>query len=97
MTERVRLESVLQQERQLLEERVKERTAALLWLQAAEAALCTKTGVPGEYGHDELRTPMTLIMGMTELALKRAAVADVRPMPQEVQTAAKSSWCCSTI
>lgn len=42
-----------------------------------------------ELPFEELRTPMTLIMGMTELALKRAAVADVRPMLQEVQTAAK--------
>lgn len=60
VTERVRLESVLQQERQLLEERVKERTAALsVAKQAAEAALRTKTVFLANMGH-ELRTPMTL-------------------------------------
>ncbi len=63
VTERVRLESVLQQERQLLEERVKERTAALsVAEQAAEAALRTKTVFLANMGH-ELRTPMALVHG----------------------------------
>jgi len=67
VTERVRLESVLQQERQLLEERVMERTSALsVAKQAAEAALRTKTVFLANMGH-ELRTPMTGVIGMLDL------------------------------
>ena len=52
VTERVRLESVLQQERQLLEERVKERTAALSVANQAggRSRIAHQNRIPGEYG-----------------------------------------------
>lgn len=89
VTERRGLEQALQAERNLLEARVKERTAALsVAKEAAEAALRTKSVFLSNIGH-ELRTPMTLILGTTELAHSRTRDERVKPMLQGVMDAAR--------
>ena len=89
MTARRELEQALQAEREHLEARVKERTAALsLAKEAAEAALRTKSIFLANIGH-ELRTPMTLILGMTELVRNRSQDERLKPVLNNVMDAAK--------
>ncbi|KRB28824.1 hypothetical protein ASD94_07770 [Acidovorax sp. Root70] len=89
VTERLELERALQAERQRLESRVKERTAALsIAKEAAEAALRTKSIFLANVGH-ELRTPMTLILGMTELVRNRTQDERLKPPLNNVMDAAK--------
>lgn len=89
VTARRELEQGLQAEREQLEARVKERTAALsLAKEAAEAALRTKSIFLANIGH-ELRTPMTLILGMTELVRNRSQDERLKPVLNNVMDAAK--------
>ncbi|KRA09545.1 ATP-binding protein [Acidovorax sp. Root568] len=89
VTGRRELERALQAERQHLEARVKERTAALsVAKEAAEAALRTKSIFLANIGH-ELRTPMTLILGMTELVRNRSQDERLKPVLNNVMDAAK--------
>lgn len=89
VTGRLELERALQAERQHLEARVKERTTALsIAKEAAEAALRTKSIFLSNIGH-ELRTPMTLILGMTELARNRTQDERLKPVLSNVMDAAK--------
>ncbi|PJI97473.1 PAS domain S-box-containing protein [Acidovorax sp. 69] len=89
VTERRDLEQALQAERQHLEARVRERTAALsIAKETAEAALRTKSIFLANIGH-ELRTPMTLILGMTEIAHQRVQEERMKPVLHNVMDAAK--------
>eukprot|EP01030_Chromulinospumella_sphaerica_P002090 gene2090-2045_t len=88
VTARRELEQALQAEREHLEARVKERTAALsVAKEAAEAALNTKRIFLANIGH-ELRTPMTLILGMTELVRNRTQDERLKPILNNVMDAA---------
>lgn len=89
VTRRLELEKSLEAERNLLEARVKERTAALsVAKEAAEAALRTKSVFLSNIGH-ELRTPMTLILGTTELLHRRLQDERLKPMLQGVMDASR--------
>lgn len=90
VTRRLELEKSLEAERNLLEARVKERTAALsVAKEAAEAALRTKSIFLSNIGH-ELRTPMTLILGTTELLHSRLSDERLKPMLQGVMDASRN-------
>lgn len=90
VTRRLELEKSLEAERNLLEARVKERTAALsVAKEAAEAALRTKSIFLSNIGH-ELRTPMTLILGTTELLYSRLQDERLKPMLQGVMDASRN-------
>ena len=72
MTERKRIEAELERHRLHLEELVSDRTTALsIAKEIAETANRAKTAFLANMSH-ELRTPMHGIMGMTDLALRRA-------------------------
>lgn len=89
VTERRALELALAAEREHLEARVQERTAALsVAKEAAEAALRAKRIFLANIGH-ELRTPMTLVLGMTELAHARVADARIKAQLQTAMTAGR--------
>lgn len=90
VTRRLELEKSLEAERNLLEARVKERTAALsVAKEAAEAALRTKSVFLSNIGH-ELRTPMTLILGTTELLHTRLQDERLKPMLKAVMDASRN-------
>lgn len=90
VTRRLELEKSLEAERNLLEARVKERTAALsVAKEAAEAALRAKSIFLSNIGH-ELRTPMTLILGTTELVHSRLREERLKPMLQGVMDASRN-------
>jgi signal transduction histidine kinase len=72
LLEREGLRKEVEAQRDLLEARVEERTAALsIAKEVAEAANRAKSTFLANMSH-ELRTPMNAIMGMTALALRRA-------------------------
>ncbi|MBK7849289.1 MAG: response regulator [Zoogloea sp.] len=80
ITERKHLDAELALHRQHLEDLVVERTAALsIAKEVAESASRAKSAFLANMSH-ELRTPLNGIMGMTDLALRRAT--DVKQIDQ---------------
>jgi ABC-type amino acid transport substrate-binding protein/GAF domain-containing protein len=89
ITERRLTELELEQHRHHLEFLVAERTAALsIAKEAAEAASRAKSTFLANMSH-ELRTPLNGIMGMTELALRRAADPKLRDQLSKVTQSSK--------
>jgi hypothetical protein len=89
ITDRKRVEAELEQYRHHLEELVAERTVALsIAKEAAEAASRAKSTFLANMSH-ELRTPMNAILGMTDLALRRADDAKQRDQLGKVLRASR--------
>jgi signal transduction histidine kinase/CheY-like chemotaxis protein len=82
-------DQALQAQRDHLEETVEQRTQALtIAKEAAEAANRAKSTFLANMSH-ELRTPMNGIMGMTSLALRRAADPKLRDQLGKVELASQ--------
>jgi PAS domain S-box-containing protein len=80
ITERKAVEAELERHRDHLEKMVEERTVALsIAKEAAEAASRAKSTFLANMSH-ELRTPLNGIMGMTELARRRASDPEQQEM-----------------
>ena len=87
ITERKKSEAELNQYRHHLEKLVEERTAALtIAKELAESASRAKSTFLANMSH-ELRTPMNAILGMTDLALRRASETRQIEQLQKVTTA----------
>jgi PAS domain S-box-containing protein len=89
ITERKRTAEELEKHRHHLEAMVEERTNALsIAKEAAEAASRAKSTFLANMSH-ELRTPMSAIIGMTELALRRAEDPRLRDQLDKVAQASQ--------
>ncbi|MDD3328185.1 MAG: ATP-binding protein [Zoogloea sp.] len=89
VTERIAAETELKRHRDHLEELVAARTAELsLAKEAAEAASRAKSTFLANMSH-ELRTPMSAIIGMTELALRKASDPKQQDYLGKVATASR--------
>jgi signal transduction histidine kinase len=89
LIERERLRREVEAQRDHLEELVQQRTAALsIAKEAAEASNRAKTTFLSNMSH-ELRTPMNGIMGMTQLAMRRATDSKQKDQLEKVEQSAR--------
>ena len=81
---------VLQKDRNLLEERVEQRTCELKGaMEAAETASYAKSDFLANMSH-EIRTPMNAIIGLTDLALKQRLTPKLDGYLTKVRSASRS-------